>query len=357
YKLGRIFDFVVSGDPFDVPPTSTLLLFLSGFEIEWPWLRFQCRFNLGKQITNGFVENKWDETLVTCPISPEVLLSNQMKFNVSIVSTQRQKHIISDVEIPLYVRRYHNISVYTMIRDKSRELTEWIEYHLLLGIEHFYLYDNFSNDEIGAVLKPYLEKNLVTIIRWPFKPNDGVYWNTIQRSSMNHALKNFGPFNRWMGYFDVDEYFQPNDMIANLITNSSTSLATLLDTAYPERDYPCGVQFEQWRISCFLSQTDLIQSRYSLTLEKCNVILDDRLRVPQKMFLRPKHIPILLNIHQLESGLEYKSNVSWREFGRFRHYHYGKVGDSEDLKKENARIDRTMDRYISILKQRIIKYQ
>ena len=30
----------------------------------------------------------------------------------------------------------------TMLRDEADALVEWIEYHRLLGVEHFYIYDN-----------------------------------------------------------------------------------------------------------------------------------------------------------------------------------------------------------------------
>ncbi len=30
----------------------------------------------------------------------------------------------------------------TMVKDEADALVEWIEYHLLLGVDHFYIYDN-----------------------------------------------------------------------------------------------------------------------------------------------------------------------------------------------------------------------
>ncbi len=34
----------------------------------------------------------------------------------------------------------------TMLRDEADAIVEWIEYHALLGVEHFYVYDNNSRD-------------------------------------------------------------------------------------------------------------------------------------------------------------------------------------------------------------------
>ena len=30
----------------------------------------------------------------------------------------------------------------TMLKDEADAIVEWIEYHALLGVEHFYVYDN-----------------------------------------------------------------------------------------------------------------------------------------------------------------------------------------------------------------------
>jgi hypothetical protein len=41
-----------------------------------------------------------------------------------------------------------------MMRNEAFYWFEWIEYHLLVGIERFYLYDNNSMDELGVFFVP-----------------------------------------------------------------------------------------------------------------------------------------------------------------------------------------------------------
>ncbi|CAF2891502.1 unnamed protein product [Rotaria sp. Silwood2] len=165
-------------------------------------------------------------------------------------------------------------SIYTVIRNKRNEIIDWIEYHRMIGIEHFYLHDNLSEDHIDIFLKYYLDQDIVTIIKWPFRPIQNQHWNMIQSASMNHALKNFGPFNKWMGYFDVDEYFQLNNTNEQLILSRKKSLVELLDQSFPETKFPGGVQFYNCTISCFLSQEEILASRHLNMFQKCNSIVD-----------------------------------------------------------------------------------
>jgi hypothetical protein len=58
------------------------------------------------------------------------------------------------------------------INDGQRRLLEWITYHKLIGVDHFYLYDNsgaFSNDDSSNSLHPIAElfPEDVTVIDWP----------------------------------------------------------------------------------------------------------------------------------------------------------------------------------------------
>ena len=43
----------------------------------------------------------------------------------------------------------------TMLKDEAGALVEWIEYHVLLGVEHFYVYDNNSGDDVRRRLQRY----------------------------------------------------------------------------------------------------------------------------------------------------------------------------------------------------------
>ena len=42
-----------------------------------------------------------------------------------------------------------------MLKDEADAVVEWIEYHRLLGVEHFYIYDNNSRDGLRRRLQRY----------------------------------------------------------------------------------------------------------------------------------------------------------------------------------------------------------
>ena len=60
----------------------------------------------------------------------------------------------------------YNLAVVAIFKDEARYLREWLDYHLLTGAEHFYLYNNDSSDDYEKILAPYVEAGLVTLIDW-----------------------------------------------------------------------------------------------------------------------------------------------------------------------------------------------
>ena len=58
-------------------------------------------------------------------------------------------------------------SAVSMIKNEGPYFEEWINYGRLVGIDHYYLYDNESDDDTFEILKPYIDKAIVTHIKWP----------------------------------------------------------------------------------------------------------------------------------------------------------------------------------------------
>lgn len=94
------------------------------------------------------------------------------------------------------------LSVCAIYRNEAPYMQEWLEFHLLEGVERFYLYDNSSTDEHLEVLRPYVDEGLVVLHEWNTHPG--------QIESYNHCLAEHGPDTRWLGFIDLDEYlFSP----------------------------------------------------------------------------------------------------------------------------------------------------
>jgi Glycosyl transferase family 2 len=71
------------------------------------------------------------------------------------------------------------LSIIAIFKNEACVMKEWLDHHIGHGVEHFYLVDDDSSDDILEVLKPYIDKDLVTMhpstSRWvPFRQT-GIY--------------------------------------------------------------------------------------------------------------------------------------------------------------------------------------
>ena len=355
----RIFDVVLNGDPFQ---SESVTIYLNTYRYHITWSAFMCFFPWSNVTTLGVIDRRSHELLLTC-LLPNVELamikSGRHSFQISLLikfgKSENETYFTSEPKrISVYRREKHGIAIYTMIRNRRNEIIDWIEYHRMIGVEHFYLYDHLSEDQIDTYLEYYLKQGIVTIFKWPFEPMRNQHWNTIQCASMNHALKNFGPFNRWMGYFDVDEYFQLNSTNAQLIESKNQSLTELFDRSFPVTNFPGGAQFLNCPISCFLSEREIVAGRHLNIFQKCSSIVEPRdCFRRRKLFIRPEGVSILQNIHAFEDGVRFSAKNVMSNFGEFRHYHYGLITGKGDSRGQS---DNSMDRYIVNLTARISSF-
>lgn len=109
----------------------------------------------------------------------------------------------------------YELAVCTIFKDNAPYLKEWIEYHHMLGVEHFYLYDNSSTDNPHQVLKPYIKKGLVTLIEWPNRKEKKwgkiqMAWvRTTQMTAYSNACQCTKGIARWLAIIDTDEFIVP----------------------------------------------------------------------------------------------------------------------------------------------------
>lgn len=78
-----------------------------------------------------------------------------------------------------------------------------------MGVEHFYLFNHFSEDHYYPVLEPYIEEGLVELIDWPYKAHDHKSWVNIQCGAYNRLIENRGRESFWMAIIDTDEFIFP----------------------------------------------------------------------------------------------------------------------------------------------------
>lgn len=95
----------------------------------------------------------------------------------------------------------HELSAVAILKNEGRYLKEWLDYHLAAGVDHFYLYDNDSNDDTREVLKPYVAAEQVSYFVVPGE--------LAQMPAYNDAVRRFRFATRYMAFIDCDEFIFP----------------------------------------------------------------------------------------------------------------------------------------------------
>jgi len=136
-------------------------------------------------------------------------------------------------------RTHHTLAIVAVIQNEAPYVAEWMEYHALasIGVTHFYLYDDNSDDELQLVLEPYVHAGLVTVHSTGVLgglpaalesalPRSvagcGAGHALLQRSpsgtcqrrllfpqqpaALRHAVHTYGANVDWMAWIDVDEF-------------------------------------------------------------------------------------------------------------------------------------------------------
>jgi hypothetical protein len=87
-------------------------------------------------------------------------------------------------------------------KNAARYLPEWIEFHQIVGFEHFYLYNNNSVDDYLGALAPYHQEGSVTLYEWPGVP--------AFPKSEEHCVAHHRHEARWIAFLDDDEFLFPS---------------------------------------------------------------------------------------------------------------------------------------------------
>lgn len=113
---------------------------------------------------------------------------------------------------------YH-LAICSIFKNEAPWLKEWLLYHHhVLGVEHFYLYNNESTDHYLEVLEPFIQKGIVELFDWDSKdPKHQAFgafmdapWSSAQLGAYNHCLtqKALGKA-KWVAMIDIDEFIVP----------------------------------------------------------------------------------------------------------------------------------------------------
>lgn len=105
----------------------------------------------------------------------------------------------------------YEISVLAIFQNEDRFLKEWLDFYRVLGVDHFYLFNNLSDDNYKQVLEPYIHAGIVELFDWPFASQPGIEadWNKIQSAAYRKGLKLAEGQSKWVAIIDTDEFMFP----------------------------------------------------------------------------------------------------------------------------------------------------
>lgn len=105
----------------------------------------------------------------------------------------------------------YDLSVVAIFHNESRFMKEWIEYNKLIGVEHFWLYNNESDDDYANVLYPYVQSGLVELIDWPTRGEKKDFaFKTQSPAYMDAVTRSIGK-TKWLAMIDLDEFMVPKE--------------------------------------------------------------------------------------------------------------------------------------------------
>lgn len=122
----------------------------------------------------------------------------------------------------------YDLAVVAILKNEAPYVKEWLDYHLLAGADHFFLYDNESPDNLKEVLQPYIDAGIVTYIFYPGQAR--------QYEAYNDALR-YKFLCRYMTWIDGDEFIFPK---------SQQTIAEVCDEVFKE-DFQAALGVN-WRL-------------------------------------------------------------------------------------------------------------
>jgi hypothetical protein len=117
--------------------------------------------------------------------------------------------VIPDPKIKLLDSPRYYLALVTIFRDEARFLKEWIEFYKLMGVEHFYLYNNLSKDNYLQVLEPYIKDGIVDLFQCDAEYTRLDQWHYTQNNIYSLTVAMVADSVEWLLVCDSDEFLFP----------------------------------------------------------------------------------------------------------------------------------------------------
>ncbi len=206
----------------------------------------------------------------------------------------------------------YEVAVCAIFKNCKPYLREWIEFHRLIGVEHFYLYNNTSTDHPEDVLLTYVEQGIVTLIDWPNQreaewkkvPDSRYAWvYTTQVAAYNHCKNLALGKAKWLAVIDTDEFIVPMH---------SESLIPFLR----KHEHDAGLSI-YWQVYGTSGVYDIPFNKLMIELLTLKAFPDDYINLTTKVIVKPEYLNYFANsphwCYYLHQGRSYQcSNTEMR---------------------------------------------
>ncbi len=288
-----------------------------------------------------------------------------------IVKTQKdsvRKHIVKGEKVIKDKNKNMQVSIVSVFWNESRYLKEWIEFHLLVGVDKIYLTNNNSTDDYMTILKPYIDNGKVILsnIYVDITKNPGSRDNEVLLvnewvKEMNRIVKHSQE--DWIIHVSTDEFIFPTKK-----DNIKDVLAT-----FPENVGEISVNW------VLFGNNGIELKENELLIDKIRKSSEDSefYNLHVKPILRPKAVKYIPSVHfsnLLSNYIKVDSNKNKNNFKTYyetekfvadelviNHYRFRDLAYSKEKIKiyelwgKSGR-DYQMNQYNDVDNQRIVKY-
>ena len=123
------------------------------------------------------------------------------KFKTNEYLKQYPECKICPIDFEYNRNRYVDLAVCAIMKNEAPYVKEWLDYHQMVGVKRFYIYDNESSDDLCQVLLPYIRQGIVVYKNYPGEAK--------QMPAYNEFIKEYGDKNEWVAFIDADEFIIP----------------------------------------------------------------------------------------------------------------------------------------------------
>lgn len=104
----------------------------------------------------------------------------------------------------------YELAIGAIFRDEAPYLKEWIEFHKLVGVQHFYLFNHGSEDDYISVLRDYIDRGEVELFEWPYPVKSWEHWlYEVQAEAYEKCISLAQGTVKWLALIDIDEFLTP----------------------------------------------------------------------------------------------------------------------------------------------------